>query len=424
MGVLILVTPRRYAIVPLAITTCFLPMEAKYVFLGVNLSMLRILILFAVPRIVVRRELSNLRWLRLDSIVLLWAAVRVLTFTLLWRNSAALVNGLGYAYDEIGLYVLFRSLLRTPEDIERAAKLFACVLLPLGIMMCMERISGRNPFHFLGGVPEAPELREGIIRCQGPFGHPILAGTFGAAWLPMFLGLWIRRKQNRLFAVIGFVASTLMTIMSGSSGPVGTYFAGIVGMFLWSIRNQMRAVRWGLVACIIFLHLVMKDPVWFIFAKVNVFSGSTGWHRANLIDQAIRHLGDWWLMGAKNISLWGVWAGDTTNQFIAEGVRGGIFTMLSFTWIIVISFSYLGKSLRTAAKGESRPYQWFIWSMGVCVFSNVVSFMSVAYFDQNIVNWFFIVAAAATIFDHSRKRRFEAAVTSTVHPESAALMPA
>ena len=185
--------------------------------------------------------------------------------------------------------------------------------------------------------------------------------------------------------------------MSGSSGPIGSYIAGLIGLSMWRIRTKMRTVRWGIVACILALHLVMKDPVWFIFARINVLSGSTGWHRANLIDRCVAHFSEWWLVGAKDIAQWGVFAGDSTNQFIAEGIRAGILTMALFIWVIVIAFSYSGNALKQA-RMKSRRHQLLLWSMGVCLFVHVVSFLSVSYFDQNIVGWFFILAMTATAF--------------------------
>jgi len=365
--------------------------------------MLRVVVCFACARIAIRQEWGAVRWITLDSVILGWVAVRVLAFSLLWQNTASLVNGLGYAVDYIGLYFIFRVLVPDIHKFEKVISMFAVSLLPVAILMCLEKATGRNPFGFLGGVPEFTEVREGVLRCQGPFGHPILAGTFGAAWFPLFVGLWVQGRSSRLIAAVGVVSSALITITSGSSGPIGSFLAGIIGLSMWRIRSHMGAVRWGLVACILVLQVAMKDPVWFIFAKVNVFSGSTGWHRANLIDQAIKHFGDWWLVGAKDISQWGVWAGDTTNQFIAEGVRGGILTMALFTCIVVTTFSYMGKTM-LLTKREPRKYQLFLWSIGVGVFSNVMSFLSVAYFDQNIVTWFLIVAVVGNLFEQQRRR--------------------
>jgi len=404
LGMSILFLPRRYALIPIILTTCLLPVAGKYAIGGLNFSMLRVVVTFAWVRILARNEYKSFKWLRLDYAMLLRSTVRVLGYTFLWLNGAAVVNALGYAYDDIGLYFAFRIFFRDAEDFKRIFQVFAAVLLPVAILLCLERVSGRDPFWVMGGVREFPEVREGVIRCQGPFGHPILAGTFGAVWLPLFVGLWLQGKRYRLMAAIGIFSSTLITLVAGSSGPIGSYAAGVIGMALWGLRYRMRLIRWGIVIGIVALDLVMKDPVWFIFARIDVFSGSTGWHRANLIDRVIAHLGDWWLIGARDIAQWGIFAGDTTNQYIAEGIRAGIFTMALFVWMIVIGFSYLGRTVR-AAKAESKRYQLLLWSVGVGLLAHVVSFFGVSYFDQNIVNVFLILAIIATAFQRRPARQ-------------------
>ena len=35
-----------------------------------------------------------------------------------------------------------------------------------------------------------------------------------------------------------------------------------------------------------------------------------------LVDQCIRHLGDWWLLGVKNFDKWGFDMWDTSNQYV------------------------------------------------------------------------------------------------------------
>jgi len=408
MGILIWALPRRYALLPVVLISCFLPISQKLVIAGLNFSMIRVVVAFGWIRLFAKGEFALIKWMRLDSIFMLWAAIRVIAFTLLWLNVPALVNGLGYAFDEIGLYVLFRGLIRDTEDAKRIIRWFAISFVPLAMLMCLEKFTVRDPFAILGGLPPIPEIRNGIVRAQGPFGHPILAGTFGAVWVPLFGGLWLQRGRDRLIANIGFITAALITFASGSSTPIGTYFVALLGLAMWVMRYRLRQVRWAIVGGIVALQLVMKDPVWFIFAKLDFLSGSTGWHRANLIDRTIANFGDWWLFGAHDVSQWGVWAGDTTNQFITEGVRGGLFTMLLFIWIVVVAFSLSGTILKWARK-EPRRVQFFLWSLGAAVFAHVVSFMGVSYFDQNIVNWFLVLAMVAAAYQVFQRKVSDAA---------------
>jgi len=394
LGFLFIVLPRRYALVPLIIAACFIPIGGKLNIAGMNFSMLRLVIACGVVRIAARSEFRAMQWFRIDSLLILWVLVRVFAFVLLWQSSAALGNALGYAFDAVGLYLIGRVFLGDTDDVKRLVRMFAIALLPVALLMCVERLHGRDPFYVLGGVPEFPTIREGIIRCQGPFGHAILAGTFGAVWLPLFVGLWFQGGKDRMLAATGIVSATIITATSGSSGPIGSYIVGIVGLAMWSMRRHMRAVRWGVLGSTVTLHLIMHDPVWFVFARVDVLSGSTGWHRAYLIDRAIANFGDWWLVGCKDVAKWGVWAGDTTNQFIVEGVRGGIITLLLFVWIFVLGFSYVGLVLK-ASRRLPQKSQLFIWAIGTALFAHLVSYMAVSYFDQNIVNWYLVLAMVA-----------------------------
>ena len=60
-----------------------------------------------------------------------------------------------------------------------------------------------------------------------------------------------------------------------------------------------------------------------LMARVDVFGGSTGWHRAWLIDTAVKHFSEWWLLGIKNSGVWDPLLADVTNQYLVEGFDGG-----------------------------------------------------------------------------------------------------
>ena len=189
-------------------------------------------------------------------------------------------------------------------------------------------------FSIFGGVPEFTMIREGRLRCQGAFAHPILAGTFGATSVPFMVALWFRGAGQKLTAVVGIISATIIAMTSASSGPVMTYVVVIIGMVMWQMRDQYARVRW--VCCLlslIGLHIVMKAPVWALIGKVRLeFIGGTGWHRVMLIDAAINHFNEWWLLGTDFTRHWmptGVtWSEkhtDITNQFISVGIHGGLF---------------------------------------------------------------------------------------------------
>jgi hypothetical protein len=232
---------------------------------------------------------------------------------------------------------------------------------------------------------------------------------FGAALLPYFVALWCFGGRSRWLAACGVVASTVIVLSSGSSGPVGAYGAAILGLLMWRFRYRMRAVRWGIVAILVGLQLVMKAPVWWAISHISIFSGNTAFYRANLIDKFITHFSNWWLLGTRNTLGWGQADGDyvgqgvfrgadITNMFVRVGVDGGLLTLILFVLGIVLCFRGVGTSLRSAAFArESRSRQFAIWALGVALFTNVVAFFDVQYFDQNIVMWCLLLAMISCI---------------------------
>jgi hypothetical protein len=152
----------------------------------------------------------------------------------------------------------------------------------------------------------------------------------------------------------------------------------------------------------------MKSPVWYILARLSSLTGGTGWHRAYLIDQAIRYFNEWWLVGTKVTSHWmptGLLIDpnntDITNQYLVQGVHGGIITMALFIVVVALGFAGVGKAVRIL-EGEEFSNKIVVWAMGSALFAHAISFISVSYFDQIQVFWYFLMAAIAVSLDHAR----------------------
>jgi hypothetical protein len=109
-----------------------------------------------------------------------------------------------------------------------------------------------------------------------------------------------------------------------------------------------------------------------------------------LIDQCIRHFGDWWLVGVKSTSDWGWDMWDTANQYVSICDTSGFFPFILFLATIVYGFKYLGKARRLA---ENRKQQIFLWALGSALFANIVAFVGISYWDQTQVVWYGLLAA-------------------------------
>ena len=216
----------------------------------------------------------------------------------------------------------------------------------------------------------------------------------------------------RKIVVIGIISSTAMTIACNSSTPVLGYAAGVLALCLWPVRAWMRVIRWGIVLTLVSLHLVMKAPVWNLINRIDISGGSSSWHRYMLVDQCIRHVGDWWLFGVKDTSVWGWDMWDTANQYVATCDKSGLIPFILFLAILVYGFKYLGRARRVAGKDKKRAF--FIWTLGAALFANAIAFFGISYADQIIVAWYGLLALISTAVALPQKKE---AVLSKTRPD-------
>lgn len=387
---LILGLPRKYVIAPFLLMAFLVPLSQQIVLGGVHVLVLRIVIVAGLARMLFgkQRVLAG-GWNSMDSVFLMWALFRAIAFILLNRDMGAVVNQVGFLWDSLGAFFVLRFLIRDDGDIQRLVKVLCVIAGFVAVCMLNEHFRQVNIFGFLGSGRTVPEIRDGSVRAQGPFAHALLAGTFGGILVPLFVSLWITSK-SKVLAVVGIVSSTVITFMSASSTPILAYVASVVGLCCWPIRSRMRMVRWAIVIALVGLNMVMKAPVWFLIAHIDVVGGSSADHRAHLVDLFIRNFGDWWLVGTNAAASWGWDMWDTCNQYVQEGESGGLAAFLCFVGLIVLSFKKIGRA-RKAARGSSER-EWFFWCLGAAMFANVTAFFGIAYFDQTTVMWYALLA--------------------------------
>jgi len=168
----------------------------------------------------------------------------------------------------------------------------------------------------------------------------------------------------------------------------------------------------------------MKAPVWYILSRLSQLIGGSGWHRAEIIDQAISHFRDWWLVGTTYTADWIAYHSsidpnnaDITNQFVVEGVRGGIFKLALFILIIVLCFRSIGLAIKSL-DDDKLTIKILMWALGVSLLVHVVSFFSVSYFDQIVVIWYLVLAMISIACSPTVKSN----ETTTVQTDSAVTM--
>jgi len=397
LGLAILVLPRKLLIIPFLSGVFLIWLGAQFYVVGVHWLVLRILILLTLVRFAVYRPKDQLDRSRIiggftevDRAFLFCVLAQAICVVLLFQKSDAVVNQIGFLIDFVGGYLVLRFLIRDQSDVYRALKWLAVLSFILAIGMVIEQLKLVNIFALLAGIAKSPDIREGKIRSQGVFQHSIPAGTVAATWIPLFLMLF-RNGKSKFIAVVGLISATIMVYTSQSSTPLLAFAAGFLGLAFWYVRDKMRAVRWGMVLAIIGLALVMKAPVWFIIAHIDLTGGSSGYHRAILVDQFFRHFWDWWLMGVKDTAPWGWDLWDVQNQYIAVGETGGLIGFALFVSLVVRCYKRLGNARKKVT--GSKDQEWIFWFIACSFFANTLAFIGVNFFDQSRISWFLILAS-------------------------------
>jgi hypothetical protein len=395
--VLIFLLSKKYLIPVFLFTALLIPAGQVVVIAGLHLTIFRLVAAFAWVRLAVgRSRVETFRLGRVDKSVLTWAASSILFFTILWVNWGALINRLGLLYNVLGMYFLLRFAIRDRDDVKRTVLTLAWICAITAGVMIIEQKTGRNLFSAFGGVPELTGVREGRLRSQGPFMHPLVAGTVGATLLPLFLALcWRESRSSRSVAAVGIVSSLVMVWTAASSTPLLALLAGLVACALWPMRSHMRLFRWGMVTCIIALQVVMKAPVWALIQRSNLVGGSSGWHRYGLVNATIVHFRDWWLTGAQDPGSWGIGLYDVSNTYVDEAVTGGLLTLVLFLGIFWQGFAQVGIARRLSTADLKLELE--VWALGAALVSTATGFMGIRFFDQSILVWYSLLAMICAV---------------------------
>lgn len=403
---LVLFSSNRIAAIAFLSGTLFLTQGQNFDIAGININGLRLIEIFTFSRVIIKKELFTIRLNKIDKALVAVFLSNTIIFLLRSDTGQAFTIGLGV--DMVLCYFSFRALLRNEADLIYTLKAFAFLLIPfLGLTYIERYTGGSNIFSSMGGIVEGKFIREGTPRCMGSFRHPSLLGTLGATFIPIYIGLFFN-KAHRKMAIIGMASSTGIVILSNSGGPLSSALFAAVCWTLWLFKEHLGKVRMAGFFLLIILALVMKAPIWYLFARVSSITGGDGWHRSYLIDRAILDLDKWWLAGMPitDTASWFPYihqltgGADMTNYFLFFGVTSGILTVILFIVFLYQVFSFNGRSLRDSRLSKSdssNTTEYLTWGIGAAHAVHIINWQGITYFDQTYALWYFQVAAVTCV---------------------------
>jgi hypothetical protein len=376
--------PRRWAFAPLIVLACFIPPAQRVMLGGLNWDFPRILVLAGWVRLLLRREIRPLQWSAMDRAVVWFGVSGVVIYFFNYGTWDALKYRFGWGYDVLAFYFFLRQVFQGDMDVKRVAMTFAVLSIPVAVFFAIEFTTHRNMFSVFGGIAEFTWIRDGRLRCQGAFAHPIIAGVFWGTILPVIaVGLMSPRPGWRLMTMAGLVGATVIVLASNSSTSIIALVTSVVAVAAFPVRTIMQPLRWLSVAVLFALHMVMKAPVWHLVSRFSAYDSSTGYHRFMVIDGAIRHFGEWWLLGTQSTTHWDV--EDITNEYVFVGIEGGLLTLVFFIAVIAYAFRDLGRWWRIDPGDRTRV--WTAWLLGSMLFVHCSTFIGLSYFGQVKMLW-------------------------------------
>lgn len=383
---------------------------------GVMLHPYRLLLLAGGMRVLFRREISELKAVLVDKLIL--AAVAWLLFAQLFHEQgegSGIVYSFGVGFEMLASYFLIRIWCRNLEDIETLVTPLSLMLVPIAFSMLAEKSLQTNLMGIFGGG-EWVNIREGVIRSRGAFAHAILAGSFAAACFPIVVSGW---NRNKTISIIGGLSVTSMVITCHSSGPLVSFAITCAIIACWRYRHYAKHAFWFAIFGYLAIDLISNRPGYHaIVTRLDLTGSSTAYYRCLLIDTAVEHFNEWWLVGTDFTAHW-VQPGvgsiilggkhmDITNMYIGAGVGGGILA-------VVLLFTVIAASVRSAvilSKDEetvpSDGARFSIWCFGAALGSMGISGLSTSFFDQSgAFIWIFAAMISSSLEGFQAARSFD-----------------
>ena len=392
--VLVITLRPKYALVAYIIGLLWYP-----AYLAVSLGTIDILVgRFVVAVLLLRCYFDDgirrkFTWNRLDTLVTLSMVVYVGAYLITQVNPIAqtLEGRGGFLMDTWCGYLATRFIVTDRTKLISIIKCISIALVPLAILGMIESVTGWQPFAALWqyspwfrGGRFVSEGRFGLARAVGPFSHAILFGGVFAMFLPLIYYLRYEKGEWRSLTYVLLGIASLGALSSMSSGPWVMVIVVVFCLIMERHKQWAKPLFMLLVFSCISIGIASNRPFYHVIASWANPLGGAGWHRAKLIDLAIEHFSEWWLVGYGDKDPgWGPQLGmgrsDITNEYILNGVRYGILGVIALCAVLAKSFRSLISTYRRMTHPAMKS---LCWAFGSLLFSVAVAWMSVSFFGQ------------------------------------------
>jgi hypothetical protein len=311
----------------------------------------------------------------------------------------------GALMDTLCAYIVARLCIKGRAEVISVAKGVAVLLFPLAILGLIETSTSWQPYVLLKQYCpwEAGrglgDPRFGFARAVGPSGHPILFGCSFALFLPVIYALRYESGWSRLAWVL-LIAATFGAMSSMSSGPCMMVIITAGCMVMERFKDYVKPLIIAAVIFCVVVAIISNRTIYHVLLYYINPLGGSGWYRAKLIDLAIEHFDEWWLVGYGNRPLteWAKALGqrkvDITNEYIMIGIKSGILGIITFVGVLVTAIIRLVRLHN--ATGDYVLKSW-AWALGSGIVALAATFASCSFFAQMQPLYYCFIGVASSL---------------------------
>jgi hypothetical protein len=271
-----------------------------------------------------------------------------------------------------------------------AAKWIGIAMIPLAMLGALEMAQYSKPYQGLElscpwiGEEKTTDIRFNLERAKGAFGHPIMFGTSFALFLSVIYSL---RHQRDHWRTSAYILSGIAIVGGLTSLSSASWMAIILVIICLAMERYSKLIKpiiiFIILSCIL-TAMISNRPLYHVAVSYGNPLGGASWHRAKMIDCAIRDFDKWYLVGFRGQDPgWGKDVGmghtDLTNEYIMAGVQFGILGYITFSGMLVVA---LLKLIGLYHLSDDRVVRSWIWALGSTLVTMMVTFMGVSLFSQ------------------------------------------
>jgi len=256
-------------------------------------------------------------------------------------STAQLIQMIGRFFDTILMYFIARWSLQSEDDIKALYVPLAITAIVMGGIGCYETVTTYSPYSQMisyrawSWINKPPEFRYGFLRAQASTSVPIY---FGMAMMLIVGMLWSLKVyvKNKFFHFLAVLCAVLGTLSSMSSGPwIGCFMLFALGAYQKNIK-YIKPSLYLLLFFAVFVEVASNRHFYNMIDYI-ALNSQTAWYRTRLIEIAVGHLHEFWLLGFG--SDWPHhWAAeldgrkhiDVVNHFLIVALSGGLPAMLGY----------------------------------------------------------------------------------------------